>query len=312
MLTELNYFCGKPAVTGQYEDFIATEDLGFDLTGEGEHVLVYLQKRDCNTIFVTEQLAKYVGILTKLVSYVGLKDRQAVTQQWFSLYILGHEPLDFSNFNLDGCQILNVTHHSKKLKIGKLKSNYFYLTLKMLSNKSELKAKLTLIKQHDVPNYLGEQRFGREQNNIIQAIKWANGEILIKDRKKCSFYLSAARSAIFNDVVSQQIAQNLHQTVFDGDILQLAGCSSWFVAKKDEQVLLQQRLENGGINIAAPVLGDSSLGTKDKTLEFELNCLQNWSSFHELFKKERIETTRCSLIIYPTQLNWQWLDNSNH
>jgi tRNA pseudouridine13 synthase len=312
VLTQLNYLYGKPTATGQYkqqyEDFVVTEHLGFELTGEGEHVLVYLQKRDCNTIFVAEQLAKYVGISTKLVSYAGLKDRQAITTQWFSLHMPGQQTPDFSGFDLANCQILKVTRHNKKLKIGALKGNYFKIILRDLTAQSEIESKLALIKQHGVPNYFGEQRFGRGENNITQAINWAKGAITVKDRKKRGFYLSAARSAIFNDIVSKRIEQQLHKTVIDGDILQLAQRSSWFVAQTDELALLQARLENGEINVTAPMMGDSPLGTQFKALEFEQECLENWSEFYDLFKKERVETARRSLLLRADQLNWQWLD----
>lgn len=315
MLAELNYFYGKPTTIGQYkqkfEDFVVTEDLGFELTNDGEHVFVFLEKCDCNTIFVAEQLAKYVGISAKFVSYAGLKDRQAVTQQWFSLHMPGQATPDFSNFNLDGCKILKVTRHNKKLKIGALKGNYFNINLTSLSDKSEIESKLALIKQFGVPNYFGEQRFGREQNNVIQAIKWANGEISVTDRKKRSFYLSAARSAIFNNIVRQRIAQNLHQTVLDGDILQLAGRGSWFVAQAEELPSLQQRVHQGEINITAPMVGDSPLGTTSVAFEFEQSCLQSWSNFNPLFAKERVETARRSIVVYPSQLSWQWLDDNN-
>ena len=315
MLAELNYFYGKPTSHGlykqQYEDFIVIEELGFDLTGEGEHVLVYLEKIDCNTVFVAEQLAKYVGISAKNVSYAGLKDRQAVTQQWFSLHMPGQDTPDFSQFDLTGCQILQVTRHNKKLKIGALKGNRFKIVLRNLTGQQEVESKLELIKQHGVPNYFGEQRFGREQNNINQAIKWANGEISVKDRKKRSFYLSAARSAIFNDIVSQRIQRQIQQTVIDGDILQLSKSNSWFLSKTEELSLLQQRLQNGEINITAPLVGDSGLGTESIALTFEQSCLENWSCFTELFRKERVETMRRSILLRPEQLEWQWRDENN-
>ena len=315
MLAELNYFYGKPTVHGlykqQYEDFIVIEELGFDLTGEGEHILVYLEKKDCNTIYVAEQLAKYVGISAKNVSYAGLKDRQAVTQQWFSLHMPGKETPDFSQFDLAGCRILQINRHNKKLKIGALKGNRFKIILRNLSDKQAIEPKLNLIKQYGVPNYFGEQRFGREQNNITQAIKWASGEISVKDRKKRSFYLSAARSAIFNEIVSQRIEQNIQQTVLDGDILQLSKSNSWFVSSSDELPLLQQRLQNGEINITAPMVGDSSLGTASVALEFETSCLKRWSCFEELFKKERMATIRRSILLRPEQFEWQWISESD-
>lgn len=313
MLAELNYFYGKPTTHGlykqQFEDFIVIEELGFEFTGEGEHVLVYLEKKDCNTVFVAEQLAKYVGISAKNVSYAGLKDRQAVTQQWFSLHMPGKETPDFSKFDLAGCRILQITRHNKKLKIGALKGNRFKIILRNLTDNIE--PKLNTIKQHGVPNYFGEQRFGRDQNNITQAIKWATGEISVKDRKKRGFYLSAARSAIFNDIVSQRIKQNIQQTVLDGDILQLSKSNSWFLSKTDELSLLQQRLQNGEINITAPMVGDSSLGTTSVALEFETNCLKHWSCFEELFKKERMETIRRSILLRPEQLKWQWIGEND-
>ena len=315
MLAELNYFYGKPTVYGlykqQYEDFLVIEELGFDLTGEGEHILVYLEKKDCNTIYVAEQLAKYVGISAKNVSYAGLKDRQAVTQQWFSLHMPGKETPDFSQFDLAGCRILQINRHNKKLKIGALKGNRFKIILRNLSDKQAIEPKLNLIKQYGVPNYFGEQRFGREQNNITQAMKWASGEISVKDRKKRSFYLSAARSAIFNEIVSQRIEQNIQQTVLDGDILQLSKSNSWFVSSSDELPLLQQRLQNGEINITAPMVGDSQLGTASVALEFETSCLKRWSCFEELFKKERMATIRRSILLRPEQLEWQWISEND-
>ena len=315
MLTELNYFYGKPTTHGlykqQYEDFMVIEELGFELTGEGEHVLVYLEKKDYNTIFVAEQLAKYVGISAKNVSYAGLKDRQAITQQWFSLHLPGKETPDFTQFNLTGCRILQINRHNKKLKIGALKGNRFKIVLRNISDKQAIESKLNLIKKHGVPNYFGEQRFGRDQNNITQAIKWASREISVKDRKKRSFYLSAARSAIFNQIVSQRIEQNIEQTVLDGDILQLSKSNSWFLSKTEELLLLQQRLQNGEINITAPMVGDSPLSTTSIALEFETNCLKRWSCFEQLFKKERMETSRRSILLRPEGLKWQWVRDNN-
>ena len=315
MLTELNYFYGKPTTHGlykqQYEDFMVIEELGFELTGEGEHVLVYLEKKDYNTIFVAEQLAKYVGISAKNVSYAGLKDRQAITQQWFSLHLPGKETPDFTQFNLTDCRILQINRHNKKLKIGALKGNRFKIVLRNISDKQAIESKLNLIKKHGVPNYFGEQRFGRDQNNITQAIKWASGEISVKDRKKRSFYLSAARSAIFNQIVSQRIEQNIEQTVLDGDILQLSKSNSWFLSKTEELLLLQQRLQNGEINITAPMVGDSPLSTTSIALEFETNCLKRWSCFEQLFKKERMETSRRSILLRPEELKWQWIRDNN-
>ncbi len=55
-LPELHWLHGKPTATGRLkstpaEDFKVSEDLGFTLDGEGEHVMVRVRKTGCNTAF---------------------------------------------------------------------------------------------------------------------------------------------------------------------------------------------------------------------------------------------------------------------
>ena len=79
-------------------------------------------------------------------------------------------------------------------------------------------------------------------NNLTQALRWANGEIKVKDRNKRSFYLSAARSEMFNLLVSKRMELNLAQQILVGDVLQLNGSHSWFVVDESEDLAqLQQR-----------------------------------------------------------------------
>jgi len=315
VLEKLEYLYGEPTVKGLYKqsdaDFFVKEDLGYDLDGEGEHVFINIQKQDCNTLFVAEQLAKFARISPKLVGYAGLKDRNAITEQWFGLHIPGKLTPDFSLFELDGCKILQVKRHTKKLRIGNLKGNFFSLILRNINNQVQTESRLKLIQAGGVPNYFGEQRFGKDNNNINQAVLWAKGEINVKDRKKRSFYLSAARSAIFNGIVSQRIIKKLNTTVLLGDILQLADRGSWFVAEQVELKTLQQRVENSELNITAPMLGDNGPQTKDDGLSFEQQYIDdNWSEFLALFRQERVETSRRPSLLRPKNINWTWQDNT--
>lgn len=314
-MEKLSYLYEKPSVTGIYKqennDFIVKEDLGYELDGEGEHVFIYLRKEGCNTLFVAEQLAKFANISAKLIGYAGLKDRNAVTEQWFGLHIPGKETPDFSQFQLEGCEILSVMRHKKKLRIGGLKGNYFSLILKDIDNKDAAEDRLRLIKEGGVPNYFGEQRFGRENNNLEQALLWAKGEITVKDRKKRSFYLSAARSAIFNDLVSRRLTLDIFKTVLNGDVLQLADRGSWFVADESELEILQQRVTDKELNITAAMVGDNALGTQHEALAFENGCVEeNWLAFVDFFKKERIETARRAILLTPKHFSWIWQNDT--
>ena len=224
-------------------DFVVKEQLGYNMSSDGEFVAVKVRKTDCNTLFVGEQLAKFAGISARNMSYAGLKDRKAVTEQWFSLQMPGQPTPDFSQFSLEGVEILDVTRHQRKIRIGSLQGNHFKILLRNAEETDELKERLDFLAKNGFPNYFTEQRFGRDGNNLAQALRWANGEIKVKDRYKRSFYLSAARSEIFNLIVSKRMELNLAQQILVGDVLQLNGSHSWFVVDESEDLAqLQQRL----------------------------------------------------------------------
>lgn len=260
MLITPVWLYGQPASSGAIkacpEDFCVREDLGFSFDGDGEHVMVYLRKTGYNTQFVADSLAKFARISARAVSYAGLKDQQAVTEQWFCLQMPGKDTPDFSGFSLEGCEVLNVVRHRRKLRIGALKGNRFALVLRQINNRDDVEARLLQVQAHGVPNYFGEQRFGRNGNNLVMARKWANGEIEVRERSKRSFYLSAARSAVFNQAVSQRIEGGFHRQVLLGDAVGLTGSGSWFTVTQDELESAQQRLNDGDVYITAPLPGD--------------------------------------------------------
>lgn len=308
------YLHGKPLSSGklksQPEDFVVKEDLGFELDGEGEHVMVRVEKTGCNTLFVAEQLAKFAKISARAVSYAGLKDRNAVTEQWFCLQMPGKETPDFSKWELEGCRVIATTRQKRKLRIGTLKGNQFELTIRDISAPEDVELRLRKIVGGGVPNYFGEQRFGRDGQNLIQAQRWANQEITVRERHKRSFYLSAARSAMFNHIVSERIASQTENTVLLGDALQLTGRGSWFVATEEEFATLQPRVDSSELSITAALPGDGELGTQADALNFETKCLENYNAFIALMKSERVSPARRAAIVKPQNFHWQWLDSN--
>lgn len=131
-------------------DFVVKEQLGYDMSGDGEFVAVKVRKTDCNTLFVGEQLAKFAGIFARNMSYAGLKDRKAVTEQWFSLQMPGQPTPDFSQFSLEGVEILDVTRHQRKIRIGSLQGNHFEILLRNVEETDELKVRLDFLDRKSV------------------------------------------------------------------------------------------------------------------------------------------------------------------
>ena len=304
----LTYLFGKPQQAGrlkaQFADFIVKEELGYDLTGEGEFVAVKIRKTDANTLFVGEKLAEFAGISAKNMSYAGLKDRHAITEQWFCLHLAGKETPDFSQFQLEGVEILEITRHNRKIRVGSLAGNYFELLLRDVQENPELIHRLNQIQAIGFPNYFTEQRFGRDGHNLTQAQRWASGEIKVKDRKKRSFYLSAARSEIFNLVVADRIASDTFKQVIENDIVQLAGSNSWFIAQADELASLNQRLAQGDILLTAPLVGENSL--QQTVSEREQKIVSEQQLLLNLMAQERTNAARRSMFCVPTKFEWHF------
>ena len=310
-MMDLAYLQKKPPkqtalLKAECEDFVVKEQLGYDMSGDGEFVAVKVRKTDCNTLFVGEQLAKFAGISARNMSYAGLKDRKAVTEHWFSLQMPGQPTLDFSQFSLEGVEILDVTRHQRKIRIGSLQGNHFEILLRNAEETDELKVRLDFLAKNGFPNYFTEQRFGRDGNNLTQALRWANGEIKVKDRHKRSFYLSAARSEIFNLIVSKRMELDLAQQILVGDVLQLNGSHSWFVVDESEDLVqLQQRLAQQDVLLTAPLIGEE----EKSAVDFENEIFAQHQALFALMRQERMKSARRPILMQPQHFQWQFEPN---
>ena len=284
-------------------DFIVKEELGYAMSGEGEFVAVRVRKIDNNTIFVGEKLAAFCGVSARNMSYAGLKDRKAITEQWFCIQMPGKPTPDFSQFQMDGVEILEVTCHNRKIRTGSLEGNHFEILLRNAMETDELKVRLEIVKNLGFPNYFTEQRFGRDGHNLTEAMRWATGEIKVKDRKKRSFYLSAARSEVFNLVVSERVKLGLATQVLPHDILQLNGTHSWFQADQNEDLnTLQTRLEKRDILLTAPLIGESEHLAND----IENQIVAQHQALRALMKQERLKPARRPLLMQAENFSWQF------
>ena len=306
-MLELAYLKTAPKQTAllkaECADFVVKENLGYSMAGEGEFVAVRVRKTNANTLFVGEKLAQFAEISARNMSYAGLKDRRAVTEQWFSLQMPGKTTPDFGDFQLEGIEILEVTRHNRKIRTGSLDGNYFDILLRNAIENDDLKVRLENLSKFGFPNYFTEQRFGRDGHNLTQALRWAKGEIQVKDRKKRSFYLSAARSEVFNLVVSERLKQGVANRVLPNDIVQLSGSHSWFVADEKEDLnVLQLRLEQGDLQLTAPLIGE----TAQPACSLENDIVQQHQDIVNLMKQERLKPARRPLLMKPKDFNWQF------
>ncbi|HCL6628462.1 TPA: tRNA pseudouridine(13) synthase TruD [Citrobacter amalonaticus] len=309
----LTYLHGKPQSTGLLkaspEDFVVVEDLGFEPDGEGEHILVRILKSGCNTRFVADALAKFLKIHVREVSFAGQKDKHAITEQWLCARVPGKEMPDLSAFQLEGCKVLEYARHKRKLRLGALKGNAFTLVLRDVSHRDEVESRLQAINTSGVPNYFGAQRFGIGGSNLQGALRWAQSDAPVRDRNKRSFWLSAARSALFNQIVSERLKKTDFNQVVDGDALQLAGRGSWFVATQEELAELQRRVDEKELMVTASLPGSGEWGTQRDALAFEQSAIAEEYELQSLLLREKVEASRRAMLLYPQQLSWNWWDD---
>lgn len=280
-MSELAFLHGQPKSSGdlrtQMQDFKVFEILPFTPCGEGEHLIIHIRKTGANTLFVARQLAKYFNVKEALVSYAGLKDRNAITEQYFGVHLPGKKQYDLSDLLIEGVEVLSYQRHNKKLKTGALIGNRFELTLRNVSKMKDVLERWQKIQLSGVPNYFGEQRFGQGGNNLDRALELFNGK-KVKDKKKRGFYLSAARSFLFNDLLSRRIVQQSFTDPMPGDVFMLTGSRSIFLPDSNDQTILNRLAEND-IAITAPLWGAGELATTGVAQEFEHQTLKNHPVF---------------------------------
>ena len=156
----------------QPEDFQVFEIPLLTPCGEGEHCWVHVRKRNSNTQWVARQLARFAGVPASAVSYAGLKDRKAVTEQWFSVQLPGRPDPDWKSLSHQDFEVLGYARHQRKLKTGALKGNRFRLCIRNVNaSADDIGRRLQQVAAAGFPNYFGLQRFGHDAANLVEAEK---------------------------------------------------------------------------------------------------------------------------------------------
>lgn len=227
--------CGSAVLKAVAEDFQVDEVLDIPLSGEGEHLWLWVEKRNLNTEEAAKRIARAAGVPLKLISYAGLKDRQALTRQWFSLHLPGKADPDLAAAEDDSLRLLQRVRHQRKLQRGAHSANGFRLRLTDLhADHAQLDARLERIRAQGVPNYFGLQRFGYEGGNLLGARDFAARDELPVQRNLRSRLLSAGRSYLFNRVLAQRVADGSWAEARVGDLLAFTDSRSFFPAAEAE------------------------------------------------------------------------------
>lgn len=320
-MSTLSLLAAKPQagalIRQQYEDFIVCEDLGFEPAGDGEHAFLHLEKRNLNTLDLARRLSELSGVALKDIGYSGLKDRRALTSQWFSVGLAGRAEPNWQWLEHSGdVRVLAVKRHLRKLRRGVHRSNTFCLTLRQITgDRQDLIQRLQWVREQGVPNFFGEQRFGRDGATLVQARQWMQrgGERRLS-RSKRSLYLSALRSHLFNRLLQERVEKNNWNIILDGDTCVLQGSRSYFVCEQVDAAIARRAYEKD-IHPALPLWGHGQPSSAHP-----LNCYRFEQQAQQLADEHEIcnflETAGLNLDyrtarVLVDDFCWQFCDDDN-
>jgi tRNA pseudouridine13 synthase len=290
------------------EDFRVEEIDAFEATGSGEHLLLTIEKREMNTAYAASQLAQWAGIAEMGVSYAGLKDRHAVTRQRFSVHLPRRVAPDLAGLESSGLRVLKSEWHAKKLPRGALAGNRFELVLREVQGDAiGIDSRLAAIARRGVPNYFGEQRFGRGGDNVGNALAMFAGRRVRRDQR--TMLLSAARSELFNRVLAARVSAASWDQALDGEVWMLEGSRSVFGPEPWTEALAS-RLAGFDIHPTAPLWGRGHLRATGAAAELESSALGDARSLalRAGLEAAGLKQERRSTRLRPLDLRWEWED----
>ena len=294
------------------EDFRVYEDLGFAPDGDGEHVFLHLEKTGLNTSDLAQRLSSLSGIHLRDISFSGMKDRNAVTRQWFSVRMAGKPEPDWQALAEAGdVQVLEVARHRRKLKRGVHRGNRFALVLRDLqADRCDLEARLQQLKVQGAPNYFGEQRFGRDGSNLQQALGWVSSGARRISRNKRSLYLSTLRSQLFNTLLADRVEVGDWNRVKPGDTCILAGTRSQFPCEQPDAEI-EARCAAADLHPALPLWGKGVDTLSGEGQSRRLAVLAGHSAVADFLIDQGLQLDWRASRLIPDDFCWQFCDDGS-
>ena len=301
-------------IRSKNEDFIVNEIPSVEPVHTGEHVWLKIRKSGENTDWVAGLLAKIAGVKRRDVSYAGMKDRNAITTQWFSIYLPGKAAPNWQSQLPDNIELLEETRHERKLRRGTLKGNQFQITLRNCNylndgSLEKIKQRIDHIREQGVPNYFGNQRFGRNFYNLHKAEMWFTGKFKPKKRNLQGIYLSSARSWIFNQILSERIRQGTWNQAINGDVFMLEGSHSWFAEALSDEI--KQRVDAKKLHPTGALWGKGDLGSQHDMQIIEEKVGQQYHHLIQGLCDNKLKQERRSLRLPVDSIECKVINNQD-
>jgi tRNA pseudouridine13 synthase len=271
------------------EDFVVEEIPAYRPAGAGEHLYLWIEKIGRDTPEVARALSRALGVPERDVGYAGMKDRQGVTRQFFSVPAAAAQAR-LSAFGMDGVRVLEARRHGNKLRTGHLRGNRFWIRIRDVRDAGAARAILGQLETTGVANYFGEQRFGRGEDNAELGRRLILGQRL--ERAPTPFqrklYLSAFQSLLFNRALAGRIRDGTWSRALEGDVLRKSETGGLFVCEEPSRE--QPRVDAFEVSPAGPLFGPKMPNAAGAVAQAEEALLVDASVALDDFRRGRGET----------------------
>ena len=291
------------------EDFVVEEIPAYFPTGKGDHLFIWIEKRQTSAESLLQHVAATIEVRRDDIGMAGQKDRWAVTRQYISVPATAAGRLSFLEH--ENIRVLHTGRHPHKLRTGHLRGNRFNIFLRGVRDDDLPRAEriAAQIKSRGIPNFYGRQRFGHNSETLSKGLDLLRGTTspsqLPRARRRylLRLFLGAAQSYLFNAVLAQRMTDDLVDRVLPGDVLQVVTSGGPFVATglDTEQLRLEQR----EIAITGPMFGrkmslPSGVPLKNETAALAASGLvaEDFDRFKKLTRG-----TRRPLLVFPGNLS---------
>lgn len=267
-----------------------------------------IRKRDTNTQWLAGALARLAGVAKREVGYAGLKDRAAVTSQWFSVPIEGRREPDWTEIASSEVELLRVARGRKKIRRGVQTGNRFQLRVQdYRGDPQSLQARVDALVSGGVPNYFGEQRFGHGGSNVDLGRSLFAGRRLTRNKR--SIALSAARSFLFNEILDARVRDGSWERILPGEQANLDGSGSVF-AVDEVTSELEQRCAAYDIHPTATLWGRQAPRGTQSVAALENRVTAPHSDLCEGLVAAGLEAATRPLRLRVQDLRWQFEDDA--
>jgi tRNA pseudouridine13 synthase len=269
------------------DDFAVEEIPAYEPSGAGEHLYVTFRKRGLDTMSAVRKLASALGVQARDAGTAGLKDRHAVTVQTASFPFPATRALpEAASLASEGLEVLSMARHGNKLRTGHLHGNRFRIVLRDLDPAAVpgVVAALCTLGHTGLPNWFGEQRFGRAGDNADVARGWLGGaRPPPRDPRVRRLQFSALQSELFHRVLARRVADGTWRGVLAGDLVQLRNTNRLFLCT--DAAADAPRAETGDITATGPLYGAKMRWGEGAPAALEREILAEAGNLRELLDK---------------------------